>query len=390
MTTLVQKPIVSTSPIGIDLNKLPSPCYAVDEVKLQRNQDIIQSIMDRSGANIILALKSFAMWSSFPQLKNTLRGTTASSLNEALLARETFGGEVHVYGVAYSDNEIDELLAIATHITFNTLSQWERFKPGVMSHPRNIKCGLRINPEYSEVEKEIYNPCRPGSRFGITATQLEGADLSGISGLHFHSMCQQNADTLERTLEHVEVNFGEYLAGMEWLNMGGGHHITKENYDTDLLCSLVKRFRSTYGLQVILEPGEAIALDTGYLVSTVLDVFEDKVILNTSATAHMPDVLEMPYRPEIIGAGHPHEKTYTYLLGGLSCLSGDDIGSWSFDHPLSVGDKLIFTDMAQYSMVKNTNFNGINLPSIVLFNSTSGTVKARKDFAYLDYKDRLA
>ncbi|BDS06450.1 carboxynorspermidine decarboxylase [Oceaniferula spumae] len=373
---------------------IPTPCHLLHRGLLANNLKILADVQERSSGNIILALKGFATHSTFPQIAKVLKGTTASSINEAKLGIEEFGGEIHTYCVAYKGSEVRWLSTRANHITFNSLSQWQRFQSIVTAEENKASYGLRINPEYSEVETEIYNPCRPGTRFGITADVLNEADLTGIEGLHFHSMCEQGADTLERTLEHVEKKFGRHLLNMKWLNMGGGHHITRPDYDTDLLVQLIKHMRNTYELEVYLEPGEAVALNTGFLVSTVLDRFNSNghevAILDTSASAHMPDVLEMPYRPEIIGAGEAGEKPHTITLGGLTCLAGDIIGDYSFDEDLKVGDRLVFTDMAHYSMVKNTTFNGVNLPSIANYDPASNRIDLVKEFTYESYRDRLS
>jgi carboxynorspermidine decarboxylase len=333
------------------------------------------------------------MFSLFPLIRETLHGTAASSLHEARLGREEFGGEVHVYAVAYRDHEFPALLELADHITFNTFSQWRRFKERALARADPPRYGIRVNPGYSEVAVDLYNPCRPGSRFGMRREQFEGEDLSGIGGLHFHTLCEQNADVLERTLAVVERQFGPILARMQWLNMGGGHHISRPDYDVDRLCRVIDRFRQRYDLEVYLEPGEAIALNTGYLVSSVLDIFHnetDIAILDTSATAHMPDVLEMPYRPKIQGAGQPGEHAYDYRLGGLTCLAGDVIGDYSFPAPLEIGQQLVFNDMAHYTMVKNTTFNGVELPAIAIYRPDAGNVSMVRTFGYEDYKSRLS
>ncbi len=377
--------------------EVPTPCFLVDESLLARNLEIIDQVQRASGATIILALKGFAMWSTFPQIAKTLRGTTASSLNEAKLGFEKFGGEVHAYCVAYRDAEMDYLRKRCHHITVNSLSQWQRFQHFAGQEETTASFGLRINPEYSEVTTEIYNPCRKGTRFGITAADLAQQDpstLEGIDGLHFHTMCEQNSDTLERTLEHVEAKFGHLLHRMKWLNCGGGHHITRPDYDRDRLVRLVRRLRSTYDLDVYLEPGEAVALNTGFLVASVIDRFDSDghpiAILDTSASAHMPDVLEMPYRPEIVGAGEPGEKAHTLTLGGTTCLAGDVIGEWSFDNDLKIGDRLIFTDMAHYSMVKTNHFNGVDHPAIARYHPETDEVIIDRRFTYADYRDRLS
>jgi carboxynorspermidine decarboxylase len=379
--------------VEIDVAAVPSPCYVVDQRALRRNLEVLADVQERAGCTIILALKGFAMWSTFPLIRHYLPGATASSLDEARLAYEEYGGEVHVYAPAYRDDEIDEMLQYADHISFNSLTQWRHFREAVGAHPRSVSPGLRINPEHSEVKVALYDPCAPGSRLGITAAQLEGEDLDGIEGLHFHTLCELNSDSLERTLKAVEEKFQPWLAQMKWVNCGGGHHITREDYDRDLLVRLVSEFRARYGVQVYLEPGEAIALNTGVLVATVLDIIENHgqiAILDTSATAHMPDVLEMPYRPGIIGTGMPNEKAHTYRLGGLSCLAGDMIGEYSFDVPLNIGDRLVFTDMAHYTMVKNTTFNGVRLPSIAIHDPARGETRVVRRFGYDDYRSRLS
>lgn len=377
----------------LDLDQLQTPCYAVDEALLERNLTILADVQAQSGATIILALKGFAMFSLFPLIRRYLRGTTASSVDEARLGFEEFGGEVHVCAPAYSDRDIAELLPRADHIVFNSFSQWKKYRPVMEKAQRKISCGLRVNPEYSEVETEIYDPCAPCSRLGIPAAHFEAEALDGIEGLHFHALCEQNSDTLERTLSVVEQKFGDYFGRLKWINFGGGHHITRPDYDRERLCNVTTRFRERHGLQVYLEPGEAIALGTGYLVASVLDIVHNGMaiaILDTSATAHMPDVLEMPYRPEVEGAGEPGRFPYTYRLGGLTCLAGDRIGDYSFPHPLEVGSKLVFHDMAHYTMVKNTTFNGVRLPSIYRFNSATGEYSLVREFGYEDYKNRLS
>jgi carboxynorspermidine decarboxylase len=333
------------------------------------------------------------MFSTFPLIGRYLQGICASSPHEARLGREEFDGEVHVYAPAYSDEDMAELLPLVNHISFNSMKQWQLHKEKVKNSGRLIRCGLRINPLYSEVEVELYNPCAPNSRLGITAAELHGHNLAGISGLHFHTMCEQNSDTLERTLAVVEKKFAHYFADLEWINFGGGHHITRSDYDVDLLCSIINGFQERYGLEVYLEPGEAIALNAGMLVATVLDIMERDnpiAVLDTSATAHMPDVLEMPYRPELVGAGMEGEKKFTYQLAGNSCLAGDVIGEYSFDAPLFIGRRLVFLDMLHYTMVKNNTFNGVQLPAIATYNPENDTVKVIREFGYDDYRTRLS
>jgi carboxynorspermidine decarboxylase len=376
-----------------DWERLPSPCFVVDEVALRRNLSYLQEVQDKAGCRILLALKGFAMFSLFPVIRETLRGTCASSPHEARLGREEFGGEVHAFAAAYSESDIRQICQTADHIVFNSIAQWRRFGPLVRQLAPQIECGLRLNPEYSEVTPEIYNPCCRGSRLGIVRSQFDDSALEGISGLHFHTHCEQNVDSLERTLAVVEEKFGQFFRGLKWLNFGGGHHITRDDYDRQRLCQLIRDFRKRHGLEVYLEPGEAVALHTGVLVSHVLDIVHNEVdiaILDTSACAHMPDVLEMPYRPDIIGAGEPDEHAHTYRLAGLSCLAGDVIGDYSFPRPLRPGDAVVFLDMGHYSMVKTNTFNGIQLPAIAIGDSASGNLRVVREFGYEDFKGRLS
>lgn len=379
--------------LAFDPNALETPYYIVDLGRLRKNLAILADVQRRTGCKILLALKGFAMWSVFPVVREYLVGTTASSVYEARLGKEEMGGEVHAYAPAYSDADIRELVEIADHIVFNSLGQWRRHRAAVEAAPRKIECAIRINPEHSETEQAIYDPCSPGSRLGIRRAQLEGQDLAGLSGLHFHTLCQKNADALQRTLRAVEQKFGDLIPHFSWVNFGGGHHISRPDYDVELLVRLIDDFQNRWQRQVYLEPGEATALNTGWLVSEVQDIIdgpEPIAILDTSATAHMPDVLEAPYRPEIVGAGTPGEKPYTYRLGGLTCLAGDVIGEYSFDAPLRIGDRLVFEDMAHYTMVKNTMFNGVRLPSIVTCDPASGGTRVVRRFGYEDYKNRLS
>lgn len=378
--------------MDIDISAVPSPCYLVDERLLTRNLEIMKSVQDRSGAKILLAQKGFSMHSLYPLVGKYLHGVTSSSLFEARLGYEKMGKEVHVYAPAYVESEFEELLGYSDHIVFNSFDQWNRFKDRVKSAPKHISCGIRVNPEYSEIEVPLYDPCYNNSRMGVTLPNFKPEELEGIDGLHFHTMCEQNSDTLERTLKVVEEKFGPYLKGMKWLNFGGGHHITRPDYDLDTLVRCIVHMKETYDLEIYLEPGEAVALNTGYLVATVLDVMHngmDIAILDTSAECHMPDVLAMPYRPNIIGAGQPGEYPYTYRLGGMTCLAGDVIGDYSFKEPLKYGDRLVFLDMAHYSMVKNHMFNGVNLPAIVSYNDEEG-IKVIKQFAFEDFSGRLS
>jgi carboxynorspermidine decarboxylase len=371
--------------------ELPTPCYVVDEKLLENNLKILNGVMERTGAKIVLAQKAFSMFKLYPLLAKYLNGTTASGLYEARLGYEEMGKENHVFSPAYRDDEMDEIVLICDHIIFNSFSQLEKFKDKVLKAGKKV--GLRINPECSTQDGHaIYDPCSPGSRLGVTVDQFRPELLEGVSGLHFHTLCQQNADDLETTLHAVEENFGQWLPQMEWINFGGGHHITREDYDIPLLEKCIKRMQDTYGLEVYLEPGEAVALNAGYLVTTVLDTIKngiDIAILDTSATCHMPDVLEMPYRPPLFESGEPGEKLYTYRLGGPTCLAGDIIGDYSFDQPLKPCDRLIFGDMAIYTMVKNTTFNGMPLPTIAI-KKKDGDCEIIRQFGYEDFKMRLS
>lgn len=388
----------------MDPERTPSPCFVVDESLLESNADLLNVVQQRTGAKILLALKGFAMWSLFPLLsrekgRGPLWGVCASSPDEARLGREEFGGEVHAFAAAWSDDDMAEVLSYADHVTFNSLAQWKRFRPAALSCGRPVECGLRVNPEHSEGAVDIYNPCAPASRLGIRLRHLEEGLKrdpglrQGLAGLHFHTLCEQGADALERTLAAFERRFGPYLEGMRWLNMGGGHHITKPGYDVDLLCLCIERARRRYGVEVYLEPGEAVALNAGWLTSTVLDVLDADMpmaVLDASASAHMPDVLEMPYRPGIVGAGEDGEKPYRYRLAGKSCLAGDVVGIYSFDAPLRVGQRLVFTDMAHYSMVKTTTFNGLRLPAIAAWRPGENSPRIVRAFGYEDFKNRLS
>jgi len=379
--------------VNMDLSTVPTPCYVVDERLLRRNLEILDSVQKRTGCKILLALKGFSMHAVFPLVGQYLAGITASSLFEARLGHEEMGKEVHIYAPAYVESEFDEILQVADHIVFNSFDQWARYKARVKSFPgRKIECGIRINPEYSEITTPLYNPCYTHSRLGVTLANFRPDELDGIDGLHFHTLCEQNADALAHTIPHIDEKFGAYIRQMKWLNMGGGHHITRPDYDIESLIRSITHFQERYGVDVYLEPGEAIALNTGFLVTEVLDIVNNGMeiaLLDTSAACHMPDVIEMPYRPQIIGAGQPGEFAHTYRLGGLTCLAGDVIGDYSFPEPLKPGDRLVFTDMAHYTMVKNNMFNGVNLPSIALYSETEG-MKILRRFGYEDYRSRLS
>lgn len=381
---------------SLDLSQLPTPCYVVDEALLEKNLKLLQHIAFESGAKVLLALKGFAMWHFAPLMSRYLDGVCASGLHEALLGREYFTGEVHTFSAAFPPSDIEEVLALSNHVIFNSFSQWQRFLPQVQAAQAlnpNLSIGLRINPEQPEGEFPIYDPSTKGSRLGIVRSEFRPDLLTGISGLHFHNLCEQNVEPLARTIMAVEEKFGEFLPQMEWVNFGGGHHITRSDYQVDKLIELIRRFREKWQVEVIIEPGEAIALGTGVYVSEVLDVTKngmDLLIIDGSCTAHLPDVLEMPYRPEILNAGQPQEKAHTYRIGGLTCLAGDIIGDYSFDAPVKVGQRLVFMDMAHYTMVKTNTFNGVKLPSIVAWDSRNHSLKIVKEFGYEDFKMRLS
>jgi len=372
----------------IDVSRVETPIHITDLGALERNLKILRDVQDRAGCTIILALKGFAQWSTFPLVKKYLAGTTASSVAEARLGREEFGGQVHAYAPAWSDEDMREIVTLADHVVFNSPAQWQRFRALCAGR---VECGLRVNPEHREVAVALYDPAAPCSRLGTPRANV--TDVEGLDGLHFHTLCELGPDALERTLAAFEARFGDLIPGRKWVNFGGGHHITRPGYDVDHLVSIIEAFRARWNVDVFLEPGEAVALGTGVLVSTVLDTFHNGVdiaILDTSATAHMPDVLEMPYRPMIVGADEPGAKAHTYRLGGLTCLAGDVIGDYSFDRPLSPGDKLVFLDMTHYTMVKNTTFNGVRLPSIATHDPATGRIEISRRFGYRDYRDRLS
>ena len=371
-----------------------SPAFVVEVDKLRANCALLADVQARSGAKILLALKGFATWSVFPEISQLLAGTTASGSHEARLGREEFGGEVHVYSPAYTEQDFRESLTLCDHMTFNSFGQWLRFRPECRREAelRSVHFGLRVNPEHSEVNVPLYDPCRSGSRLGVPSTAFAGQDLDGISGLHFHTLCESGVDALERTLEVVEKKWSKVLPLMNWVNFGGGHHITQSNYDVERLVALIRRFSARYDVQVYLEPGEAVALNAGVLVSSVVDVVENGgkiALLDVSATAHMPDVLEMPYRPRVVGAAEPGQIGYDYRLAGSTCLAGDEIGVYSFSEPLSVGTSVVFEDMAIYSMVKTTMFNGVPHPAIVLAEPGKRPRIVRR-FTYEDYRNRLS
>jgi carboxynorspermidine decarboxylase len=386
--------LLSEGLLGLREGRVQTPAYVIDRSALRANLAILRDVQEAAGCKILLALKGFAAWHFADLIREYLPGVAASSPHEARLGREEFKGEVHTYAPAFAPSSFSEILRCSDHLIFNSFSQWQRHKDEALAHSPALSCGIRINPEHSEVATAIYDPCAPGSRLGVTRAEFREEQLEGISGLHFHSLCELGADALQRTLEAVEANFGEFFPRLKWVNFGGGHHITKPGYDRELLIELVRSFREKHGLEVILEPGEAIAIRTGVLLSSVLDIVRNgdihNAILDTSATAHMPDVLEMPYRPDILGAGPAGSKSHDYRLGGTSCLAGDVIGDYSFDEPLRVGQELMFLDMSHYTMVKTTNFNGVQLPSIASYDPEGDELRVVREFGYEGYRDRLS
>ncbi len=380
----------------LDTARVPTPCFVVDEVSIEDNLKILARVQRDSGAKVLLALKAFSMFSLAPLVARYLSGTCASGLHEARLGREAFGGEVHTFSAAYAERDLREILEISDHVVFNSPSQWARFRPlarAAAARRPGLRFGLRVNPEHSEGEVPLYDPCAPHSRLGIVRSQFPADDLDGISGLHFHTLCEQSFAPLARTVAAFEAKFGEFIPRMDWINFGGGHHITRPDYEVDALVALLRGFRERHGVALYLEPGEAIAWQGGVLVAEVLDLAWNGMplaLLDTSATCHMPDVIEMPYRPRIIGSGAPGEHAQTYRLGGLTCLAGDVIGDFSFPEPLRVGQRLVFEDMALYTMVKTTTFNGTRLPSIAIWNSRTDALRVVRDFGYDDFRSRLS
>lgn len=378
----------------IDLNAIPSPCYVMEEKLLRNNLALIKRVKEEAGVNIILAFKAFALWKSFPIVREYIPYSTASSKFEAQLAFEEMGSPAHTYSPAYTEADFPAILKYSSHITFNSLSQFDRFYPLVKADGRGISCGLRINPEFSDVETDLYNPCAPGSRMGIVRDLLGETLPEGVEGLHFHTLCESSSYDLERTLQEVDKKFGTLLSQVKWLNMGGGHLMTRKDYDTAHLVSVLRAFKTKYpNLEIIMEPGSAFAWQTGFLLTTVVDIVENKgiktAIIDASFTCHMPDCLEMPYKPAITEAlAEPVHGKPTYRIGGNSCLSGDFIGDWSFDKPLAPGDVLTFEDMNHYTTVKTNMFNGIDHPSMVLLRS-DGTVETLREFGYEDYRNRM-
>ena len=403
----------SSTFIKFDPSRVPSPCFVIDEVAIERNLAVLNYVQEKSGAKVLAALKAFSCWHLAPLVNQYLSGVCASGYHEARLGYEEYTnkggqGEVHVFSAAFSQQEFDNVLPIANHIVFNSFSQWEKYKEQAMAHQKNdqdqnIQFGLRINPQHSEGTTEIYDPCAAGSRLGIPISEFADKNVEGISGLHFHTLCEQGLEPLRRTLAAVEESFADYLPTMQWINFGGGHHISHPDYDVEGLIDLIKAFAKKYDVQVYLEPGEAIAIRSGVLVSEVLDVMHTdrpQAILDTSATCHMPDTLEMPYRPDVflndgffddkVKAGEVSQLAYNYRLGGMTCLAGDVISDYSFQEPLRAGDRLMFDDMAHYTMVKTNTFNGIPLPAIAVWNSETDAVSVVKEFTYGDFKNRLS
>ena len=380
--------------MSIDFLKIPNPCYVIEESLLRKNLEKIRRVSQEAGVEIILAFKGFSLWKVFPIVREYITGATASGANEARLAFEEMNSLAHTYSPAFTDADFQTVLDCSSHITFNSLTQLEHFIDRVKAYQRVITVGLRVNPEFSEVVTELYNPCAPGARLGITADQLGDKLPAGIEGFHFHTLCESTSYDLEKTLEAFELHFGRFLGQLKWVNFGGGHLITRKDYDASHLVRVLQSFKSRWpNLSVILEPGSAFAWDTGFLLASVVDVVENRgiktAILNVSFTAHMPDCLEMPYQPKIRGAYQEAvEGKYAYRMGGNSCLAGDYMGYWSFDEPLKPGDPILFEDMIHYTIVKTTMFNGVAHPSIGIWNEESGFTFLR-EFGYEDYKARM-
>jgi carboxynorspermidine decarboxylase len=383
--------------MAVDFRQIPSPCFVLEEELLIKNLELLKKVQNEAGIEIICALKGYAMWNTFPLLKKYLKGATASSLNEAKLINEQMDCLAHTYCPVFFENEFDEILKLSSHISFNSFSQFNRYKEKVKANNDYVSVGIRVNPDYSEVETDLYNPAQPGSRLGISSDKFSDKLPEGVDGIHFHVLCENDSSVLERTLAKVEEKFAHLIKQAKWVNMGGGHLITKEGYDVDHLIKLLKNFKSRYpNLEnVILEPGGAIGWRTGYLVSTVVDIVESKgvkvAMLDVSFAAHMPDCLEMPYKPKIIGATDAIIGMPTYRMGGTTCLAGDFIGmgDYSFEVDLNVGDKIIFEDMIHYTMVKTTQFNGVKHPSIGIWKQNNQFILI-KEFGYNDYKDKLS
>jgi carboxynorspermidine decarboxylase len=375
------------------IESIETPCYLLKEGLLRSNLALIKSIAQKADIEIILAFKAYALWKTFPIFHSYIQSTTASSLNEARLALEVFGSKAHTYSPAYIDKEFSEILRCSSHLTFNSLSQYDRFYNQVKESNQEVSCGIRVNPEYSEVETELYNPCAPGTRFGVLSEQLSSKLPEGIEGFHCHTLCESDSYAFERTLKHIEEKFSSWFSQLKWINFGGGHLMTHKDYDCNHLIEVLKAFKLKYPhLHIIMEPGSAFVWQTGQLISSVVDVVENKgistAILDVSFTCHMPDCLEMPYQPVVHGASHGNKGEYVYRLGGNSCLSGDYMGDWSFDEPLNIGDKIVFEDMIHYTTVKTNMFNGIQHPSIALL-TIDNKIEYLKIFDFSDYKNRM-
>ncbi|MGD1891410.1 MAG: carboxynorspermidine decarboxylase [Cyclobacteriaceae bacterium] len=379
--------------MSIDFNQVPSACFVLDEAKLKRNLQIMHYVQQESEAKIILALKGFAMFRTFPLIREYLQGTTDSSFHEARLGFEEFGDEVHTYCPAYFDDEFEEIMQYCNHLTFNSLNQWNRFKERVQTASREISCGIRINPEYAEIETDLYNPCAIGTRLGITADQLGDTLPAGLDGIHFHTLCESDSHALERTLRVIEDRFGHLLHQAKWLNWGGGQLMTREGYDLEHLIRLIREFREKYGVDIIMEPGSAVAWETGYLTATVEDIIDSRginaVVLDISISAHMPDCIVMPYKPNVLGAQDAQPDEPAYRLGGLTCLAGDYVGDYAFDRPLKIGDRIVFNDMMHYTMVKTTFFNGVRHPSLGIWHE-DGTFELVNQVGYEAYREKLS
>jgi carboxynorspermidine decarboxylase len=386
-------PILKLFKLSVNYNILPSPCYVIDEKRFRKNLELIRHVSGESGTEIILAFKGFAMWGVFPVLREYISGAAASSVDEARLCFEEVGSRAHTYSPVYKESEFHSILKYSSHVTFNSLNQFRKYSTELKKYSKKISAGLRINPEYSEIAHGLYNPCSPGSRLGVIADDLNDGLPEGIEGLHFHVLFESDSYVLEKVLQIIEIKFGKFFPQLKWINMGGGHLITGSGYNTDHLIKILKKFREKSGLHVILEPGSAFAWETGELVATVEDIVENQniktAILDVSFTAHMPDCLEMPYKPKIAGATDPVPGKPVYRIGGNSCLSGDVMGEWSFDSELKPGDRIVFLDMIHYTMVKTTTFNGVHHPSIGIW-TMDDNFRVMREFDYQDYKNRLS
>jgi len=382
---------VTDQPAALYRDLVPTPCFVLEEKRFEQNLELLHRVQEESGARILLALKAFAMFSVFDMVGGYLSGAAASGLYEARLAREELGLEVHTFSPAIKEGEFDQLAGLSDHLIFNSFTQWRKFRERALKHS-DTRFGIRVNPEHSEVATPLYDPCGPCSRLGVTRAAFQPELLEGISGLHFHTLCELGFEPLARTVSAFEDKFGEFLPRMQWVNFGGGHHITRQGYDVEGLIRLLRNFRRKYQVDIYLEPGEAVSWQSGTLVGEIVDVVKNEMdvcILDVSAATHMPDVLEMPYRPDVLGSGAPGEKKYTCRLAGPSCLAGDVIGDYSFDHPPSVGQRVVFLDMMHYTMVKTNTFNGVPLPAIAIWRKHNN-LEVVREFSYRDFRDRLS